>query len=78
MFFSASNIIDLGLIQAGQRCKQVTKSWNYRGMCSKPQETKPDPPAHGRISKTGSVFYLVFCLIHAQHYRSELRSNIEF
>ncbi|XP_075906586.1 protein FAM162B [Nelusetta ayraudi] len=28
----------------GQRSKQAIRSWNYRGMCNKPLETKTDPP----------------------------------
>ncbi|XP_049420921.1 protein FAM162B [Epinephelus fuscoguttatus] len=28
----------------GQRCRQVTETWSHRGMCSKPQEAKAEPP----------------------------------
>jgi len=34
----------------GQRCRQVSETWSHRGMCTKPQEVKaeppPAPPAH--------------------------------
>ncbi|XP_010771908.1 protein FAM162B-like isoform X1 [Notothenia coriiceps] len=29
----------------GQRCRQVTETWSYRGMCSKPEVVKAEPPA---------------------------------
>ncbi|XP_059182960.1 protein FAM162B [Centropristis striata] len=28
----------------GQRCRQVTETWSHRGMCTKPQEVKAEPP----------------------------------
>uniref|UniRef100_A0A3Q3WKE5 Family with sequence similarity 162 member A n=1 Tax=Mola mola TaxID=94237 RepID=A0A3Q3WKE5_MOLML len=28
----------------GQRCRQVSETWRYRGMCNKPQEVKAEPP----------------------------------
>merc|ERR1712002_182388 len=29
----------------GQRCRQVSDTWSHRGMCSKPQEAKAEPPS---------------------------------
>nr|XP_033964949.1 protein FAM162B isoform X2 [Pseudochaenichthys georgianus] len=29
----------------GQRCRQVTETWSRRGMCSKPEVVKAEPPA---------------------------------
>ncbi|KAK1885222.1 Protein FAM162B [Dissostichus eleginoides] len=29
----------------GQRCRQVTETWSHRGMCSKPEVVKAEPPA---------------------------------
>ncbi|KAM7390445.1 hypothetical protein PAMA_008551 [Pampus argenteus] len=29
----------------GQRSRQVSETWSHRGMCTKPQEAKAEPPA---------------------------------
>ncbi|KAK2886510.1 protein FAM162B [Channa argus] len=38
----------------GQKCRQITQKWSYRGMCNKPQEVKttpsPAPPANASNS----------------------------
>lgn len=37
----------------GKRCSQVIETWSHRGMCSKPQETKAEPPPPAYAPRAG-------------------------
>ncbi|XP_070708744.1 protein FAM162B [Pempheris klunzingeri] len=42
----------------GQRCRQATETWSYRGMCNKPQDAKAEPPPAAPAYRSGHGFKL--------------------